>query len=221
MQIEAESDLDAFWSREAQKVNWFEKWSSVFSWDPPKFRWFEGGKTNLSYNCLDLQEKKGRGGHLALIATGENGERRTFTYSELLVEVKRIAAALRSLGVRKGDRVAIYMPAVPEAIATMLATTRIGAMHVVIFAGFGSDALADRIQASGAKLLISSARTSRRGKEVDLASIVKKAAANPHSPLEHVVILADNGSGTQAGDEKELAWGEFLDRGKGLSSLTR
>jgi len=222
MQTEAEDDPETFWSNEAGKVNWFDKWSNVFSWNPPEFRWFEGGKTNMSYNCLDLQVEKGRGAHQALIALNEKNEMRTYTYSDLLAEVKRVAASLRALGVRKGDRVAIYMPVMPEAIAAMLATTRIGAIHMVVFAGFGSDALAERIRLSGSKVLLSADSTWRRGNEVKLSPIVKKAISAVGSPLEHVVLLsrthsnADDFGSSNRG--RELTWEEFLVQGKGHDS---
>ena len=118
---------------------------------PPTFRWFEGGLTNLAWNALDHHVAGGRGGHAALVGVNERGERRVFTYAELLSQVERIAAALRGLGIGKGDRVTIYMPTCPEAILLMLAVVRIGAIHLVVFAGFGSGALGDRIRASGSR----------------------------------------------------------------------
>ena len=142
----AESDPDRFWAEEAGKLHWFQPWSRVFETDPPEFKWFSGGRTNLCYNCLDRHVESGRGGHAALIYENERGERRVFTYHELWMHVKRVAAALRGLGVRRGDRVAIYMPTMPEAIMAMLACARIGAIHLVVFAGFGSGALAERIR---------------------------------------------------------------------------
>ena len=190
MWTEAEDDSETFWTREASKVNWFERWSSVLAWTPPTFRWFDGGKTNLSYNCLDLQVEKGRGSHRALIAENERGETEARTYSQLLADVERLAAALRGIGVKKGDRVAIYMPTIPEAVAAMLATTRIGAVHIVVFAGFGSEALSERIALAGAKVLLTADATWRKGKEVRLWPIVEGALGAAGSPVEHVVVLS-------------------------------
>ena len=131
------------------------------------FRWFSGGLTNLSYNCLDYHVARGRGGHAALIALDERGERSVYTYAQLLTGVRAVAAALRGLGVGRGDRVGIYMPTMPEAIMAMLAATRIGAIHLVVFAGFGSGALAERLRLAGARVLLTADVTWRKGREVD------------------------------------------------------
>src|SRR5918999_609248 len=165
---DAAADPDAFWTRAAEQVPWFRRWDTTFTWEPPTFRWFEGGLTNLSYNCLDLHVARGWGGHAALIALDERGERRVYTYAQLLAGVERVAAALRGLSVGKGDRVGIYMPTTPEAIMAMLAATRIGAIHLVVFAGFGSGALAERMRLSGARVLLTADQTWRKGRTVDL-----------------------------------------------------
>src|SRR5215204_721863 len=117
---------DGLWAEAADQLPWFAPWERVFEWTPPTFRWFVGGRTNLSYNCLDHHVQRGWGGHAALIAENERGERRVLTYAQLLEEVKRTAAAVRGLGVKRGDRIAIYMPTCVEAIVLMLAVTRIG-----------------------------------------------------------------------------------------------
>jgi acetyl-CoA synthetase len=139
---------DDFWARAARELPWFRPWDRVFEWNFPTFRWFVGGETNLAYNALDRHVLSGRGDHTALIYLNERGERRRFTYRELLTLVEQIAAALRGLGIVKGDRLTIYMPTSPEAIALMLATVRIGAIHSVVFAGFGANALGGRIAGS-------------------------------------------------------------------------
>src|SRR3989304_4794191 len=156
---ETKDDVVGFWGRAAEDLPWFRKWDKVFERDYPSFRWFINGLTNISYNAVDRHVANGRGGHAALIYENEAGERRVFTYAQLLEEVKRVAAALRALGVKKGDRVAVYMPTMPEAIISLLAITRIGAIHLVVFAGFGAPALADRIQACSAKVLLTAAVT--------------------------------------------------------------
>ena len=189
-QHEAQSDPEAFWAKAAREVFWFRTWDRVLEWEPPTFRWFTGATTNISYNCLDLQVERGNGGRTALIAEHEDGSRRLFTYAQLLGEVKRVAAALRALGVRRGDRVAIYMPTMPEAIMTMLATTRIGAIHLVVFAGFGSGALAERCRLAGTRVMIVADQTTRKGNPIDLWKLVKDALAQPGSPIEKVVMLA-------------------------------
>ena len=167
---EGKENPEAFWEKAAKELHWFKTWDSVFEWNYPNFRWFSGGQTNLAYNALDFHVKRGWGGHTALIYINERGERRLFTYAHMLYEVKRIAAALRGMGIKKGDRLTIYMPTCPEAIMLMLATVRIGAIHSVVFAGFGENALGDRIQASGSRLVFTTDITYRKGKEIGRAS---------------------------------------------------
>ena len=161
------ADPEAFWARAASELPWFRPWDQVFEWSFPTFRWFIGAETNLAYNALDRHVANGRGSHPALIYMNERGERRTFSYAALLALVERIAAALRALGIGKGDRLTIYMPTSPEAIALMLATVRIGAIHSVVFAGFGANALGGRISASGSRLVFAADVTYRKGKEVE------------------------------------------------------
>ena len=192
-QQDAAADPDAFWARAAAQLPWFRPWDETFAWDPPTFRWFSGGLTNLSYNALDHHVAAGRGGHAALIAHNERGERQVYTYAQLLAEVKAVAAALRGLGVGRGDRVAVYLPTIPEAIMAMLAITRIGAIHLVVFAGFGSGALAERMRLAGARVLLTADVTWRKGREIDLWAIAAEALQDPQSPLEHVVILPRRG----------------------------
>src|SRR5690606_23668840 len=153
------------------------RWDRVFEATDGSFRWFAGGLTNLSYNAVDRHVEVGWAGQAALIYEAETGERRVFTYGQLLEEVKRIAAALRGVGVGRGDRVAIYMPTCPEAIAAMLAVTRIGAIHVVVFAGFGSQALGQRVGAAGARVVLTADVTHRKGRAVPLKPIVDEALA--------------------------------------------
>ena len=175
-------DPERFWERAADELPWFRRWDRVFEWTFPTFRWFIGAETNLAYNAVDRHVAAGRAGHAALIYLNERGEREVFTYAQLLHEVKRIAAALRGLGVRRGDRLTIYMPPCPQAIALMLATVRIGAIHSVVFAGFGARALADRIQASGSRLVFTADITYRKGKHVRLKEIVDQALESGGAP---------------------------------------
>src|SRR5712692_6762218 len=180
---------DDFWAEAAGQLHWFKKWERVFQWDFPVFRWFIGGETNLAYNCLDVHVRRGWGGHTALIYLNERGDRRSFSYAQMAREVERIAAALRGLGLGRGDRLTIYMPTCPEAIMLMLATVRIGAIHSVVFAGFGAGALGDRVRASGSRLVFTADVTYRKGKDVPLKEIVDAALAGGEHPVEHVVVL--------------------------------
>jgi len=205
---------EEFWARAADELPWFRKWDSVFERDDPSFRWFVGAQTNLAYNCLDHHVANGRGDNTALIYVNERGERRRFTYRELAAEVERVAAGLRALGIGKGDCLTIYMPTSPEAIMAMLATVRIGAIHSVVFAGFGAGALAERIQASGSRLVFTADVGYRKGTEVQLKEIVDAALETGGEGVEHVVVLWRGDAGAPASD-RELGWDEFLARGVG------
>jgi acetyl-CoA synthetase len=209
-QQDAAADPDGFWGRAAEQLPWFRKWDRVFEWTPPTFRWYVGGQTNLAYNCLDYHVARGWGGHAALIAETERGDRRVYTYAQLLEAVKHAAAALRGLGLGKGDRVAIYMPTCPEAIVLMLACARIGAIHLVVFAGFGAGALGDRIQLAGARAVFTADVTCRKGRDVPLKGIVDDAIAHGGQTVERVVVLrrADGAVPMQPG--RDLEWPAFL-----------
>jgi len=207
---EGEEDPEGFWARAADELPWFRKWDRPFVWERPSFRWFVGGVTNLAHNALDRHVTSGRGGHAALVYLNERGERRVFTYAQLLHEVERIAAALRGIGVRRGDRITIYMPTSPEAIALMLATVRIGAIHCVVFAGFGAKALGDRIAASGSKAVFTADVTFRKGKETRLKEIVDDAVALSGAPVEQVVILKRGRDPVPFEGGRDVWWPEFL-----------
>lgn len=214
-QQDAAADPDAFWARAAEQLHWFRPWDQILEWEPPTFRWFDGGLTNMSYNCLDLHVARGWGGHAALIAQNERGERRVFTYAQLLAGVEAIAAALRGLGVGRGDRVGIYMPTMPEAIMTMLACARIGANHLVVFAGFGSGALAERLRLAGARVLLGTDITWRKGKEVQLWEIIAGALSDEESPIERVVLLPRGDHLPELQPGRDLTWEEFIAGGRG------
>ncbi len=210
-------DPDGFWGRAAEQLPWFRKWDQVFDWQYPSFKWFVGGQTNIAYNCLDHHVKNGWGGHTALIYANERGERRLFSYGQLKWEVERAAAALRGMGLGKGDRLTVYMPTCPEAIILMLACVRIGAIHSVVFAGFGANALADRIKASGSKLIFTADVTYRKGKDVRLKEIVDGALELDCDTVEHAVVLQRTADGAPMTASRDLDWNEFLERGKGQS----
>ncbi len=212
---DAREHPDDFWADAASQLHWFKKWDRVFEWNFPNFRWFIGGETNMAYNCLDAHVRRGWGGHTALIYLNERGERRSLSYAELAREVERLAAALRGLGLGKGDRLTIYMPTCPEAIMLMLATVRIGAIHSVVFAGFGAGALGDRVRASGSRLVFTADVTYRKGKEVALKEIVDAALAGGDHPVEHVVVLPRSAAAPALQAGRDLTWSEFLARGAG------
>ena len=212
---EAKDDTDAFWGKAAEQLPWFRKWDKVFEWEPPTFRWFVGGQTNLAYNCIDHHVEQGRGEHTALIYANERGERRLFTYAELKSEVETLAAALRGMGIEKGDRLTIYMPVSPEAIMLMLATVRIGAIHSVVFAGFGAGALSDRIQASGSRLVFTADVTYRKGKDVQLKEIVDAAMEITDEGVENVIVLNRREGGASMNASRDIDWAEFVARGDG------
>ncbi len=213
---DATDDPDQFWARAAGELAWLRQWDRVFEWDYPTFRWFVGGQTNLAYNALDHHVKRGWGGHAALIYATERGERQVFTYAMMLHHVERIAAALRGMGIKKGDRLTIYMPVCPESIMLMLATVRIGAMHSVVFAGFGAGAIADRVKASGSRLVFTTDKTYRKGKDVALKGLVDAAIDLGCDAVEHVVVLRRGGVEAST-RERDLDWNDFLARGEGHS----
>ena len=154
MYEEAERDRLAFWEKQASNLYWHKKWDTVLDWQPPFAKWFVGGKLNASYNALDRHVLEGRGDRVAFLFEGEPGDTRKITYSDLLKEVKKAANALTSLGIKDGDRVAIYMPMILEAAVAMLACARVGAAHSVVFGGFSADSLLARIQDADATLVI-------------------------------------------------------------------
>ncbi len=211
---EAADDPVAFWERAAEGLPWFRKWDDVFDWQPPEFRWFSGAKTNLAYNCIDHHVNRGWGGHAALVYANERGERQVFTYSQLKHEVERIAASLRAMGIEKGDRITIYMPISAEAIMLMLATVRIGAIHSVVFAGFGAGALGDRIEASGSRLVFATDITYRAGRDIPLKHIVDASLEIGGDSVEHLVVLRRNPD-TPMTPDRDIDWNDFLARGAG------
>ena len=181
-------DPEAFWSEVASELHWFEQWSDVHVWDEPFTKWFVGGKTNLAYNALDHQIAQGRGNKVAFFWEGEPGDRRVLTYSDMLREVSKFSNVLKARGVRKGDRVAIYMPLIPEAAVAMLACARIGATHSVVFGGFSAHALADRVNDAQAKVIVTADGGWRRGTVLPLKPAVDECADDCPS-LESVIVV--------------------------------
>ncbi len=179
---------DAFWGSVAKELVWSRRWKKVLQWDPPNARWFVGGKTNISVNCLDRHLKTEVRNRAAILWEGEPGEERTLTYAQLHRETCRFAGVLRRLGVRKGDRVTLYLPMIPELAIAMLACARIGAVHSVVFAGFSAESLRDRINDSRATVLITADGGYRRGAQIPLKQIADEALRATPS-IQHVVIV--------------------------------
>ncbi len=186
-------DFQAYWARWAEELEWFRKWDRVLEWTPPHAKWFLGGKLNVCHNCVDRHLTGPRRRKTALLWEGEPGDRRSFTYAQLAREVCRFANVLKGLGVEKGDRVAIYLPMIPEAAFAMLACARIGAPHSVVFGGFSADSLADRIADVQAKLLVTADGGWRRGALVPLKAAADRAVARCPS-IESVLVVARHGS---------------------------
>jgi len=204
MYDEAERDWQGFWARQAADLlDWSEEWHTILQWDLPFAKWFVGGKLNASYNCVDRHVEAGRGTQVAIHWEGEPGDTRTITYAELQADVSRFAAVLRSLGVAKGDRVAIYMPMIPELPVAMLACARLGAPHSVVFGGFSSESLRDRINDAEAKVLITADGGWRRGQVIPLKENADAAVAASPS-IDHVVVVRRT--------DKPVAWDDDRDR---------
>lgn len=210
-------DPEAFWERAALEIPWFRTWDRVYDADPPTFRWFVGARTNIAHNALDRHVEEGNGDRNALIYFNERGDRATFTYEQLLHEVTRVAAALRGLGVVKGDRVTLSMPTCPEAVMLMLGCMRIGAIHSVVFAGFGAQALADRISASGSRVVFTADITYRKGKEIPLKPLVDEALLTGGHEVEHVVVLQRSDDPPALHDDRDIPWEVFLAGADGQS----
>ena len=191
---EANVDYEAFWARQAEElISWDTPWQTICEWNLPYSKWFVGGSLNVSYNCVDRHVLAGKGEKVALHFEGEPGDQRTVTYAELLDEVQRFANVLKGLGVGKGDRVNIYLPMIVEAVVAMLACARIGAAHSVVFGGFSSQALADRINDAQAKVLITADGGYRRGEVFALKPQADEAVASTPS-IEHVVVVRRGGN---------------------------
>ncbi|WP_242086571.1 AMP-binding protein, partial [Microbacterium lacticum] len=205
---QADADREAFWAEQARALHWHTPFTQVLDWSNPPFaQWFADGELNVAYNCLDRHVEAGNGDRVALLWEGEPGDSRRVTYAELTDEVKRVANVLTGLGVEAGDRVAIYLPMIPEAIAAMLAVARLGAIHSVIFGGFSADSLRTRIDDAGAKVVITSDGGYRKGRVSPLKPAVDQALADrgngPQATVEHVLVVRRT--------ENEVGWTEGRD----------
>jgi acetyl-CoA synthetase len=200
---------EKFWARAAQELHWFRKWDKVLEWKAPWAKWFVGGEINLSYNCLDRHVQTARKNKAALIWESEPGEIRTYTYQQLWKEVQKFANVLKNLGVRKGDRVAIYMGMTPELPIAMLACARIGAPHSIVFGGFSANALVDRIHDSQAVAVVTQDGSYRRGAEVKLFPAVEEALKSCPS-VKHVVIYKRTGTAINTTGGRDHWWHELM-----------
>ncbi len=206
---ESVEEPERFWGRAAEELHWFRKWDKVLEWKSPWAKWFVGGQINLSYNCLDRHVQTARKNKAALVWESEPGDVRTYTYQQLWKEVQKFANVLKSLGIRKGDRVAIYMGMTPELPIAMLACARIGAPHSVVFGGFSSNALVDRIHDSQATAVITQDGSYRRGAEVKLFPAVEEALKSCPS-VRHVVVYKRTGSQIHLQAGRDHWWHELM-----------
>jgi acetyl-CoA synthetase len=207
---QAEQDLEGFWADEAERLHWVKPWDRVLEWDPPFAKWFVGGQLNVSDNCLDRHVEAGGGDKVAYHWEGEPGDTRSITYAELRDDVARFANGLKSIGVQRGDRVNIYMGMIPELPVAMLACARLGAAHSVVFGGFSSDALRDRINDAEAKVLITQDEGWRSGKVVPLKQNADDGVADTPS-IEKVVVLRRTGNEVPWTEGRDVWWHDLVE----------
>jgi acetyl-CoA synthetase len=211
----AAADREVFWAEQARTLHWHTPFTKTLDWSNPPFAtWFEDGELNVAYNCLDRHVEAGHGDRVALLWEGEPGDERRVTYAELTDEVKRLANVLTDLGVEAGDRVAIYLPMIPEAVASMLAVARIGAIHSVVFGGFSADSLRSRIDDAGAKLVITSDGGYRKGRVSPLKPAVDQALGDrghgPQETVEHVLVVRRTENEVGWKDGRDLWWHDLV-----------
>ena len=206
----AEHDWQGFWKSWADKLEWIKPYDTVLEWDEPFAKWFTGGKLNVSVNALDRHVRAGRGERIAYYFEGEPGDRRTITYAELLRDVCKLANGLRRLGVRKGDRIAIYMPMIPELPVALLACARIGAAHSVIFGGFSPDSIVDRVNDAECVAIITADQGWRRGKHVPLKANCDEAIAKGMPSLKHVVVAKRVGEAVDMVAGRDHWWSDVV-----------
>ena len=208
----ASEDVTTYWGKEADKLYWFKKWDKVLEWEPPFAKWFLNGKINVAYNCLDRHAEGPRRNKPAIIWEGEPGDSVTLTYKELTREVKRFANVLKNQGIKKGDRITLYMPMIPELTIAMLACTRLGAVHSIVFGGFSSQALAERINDCQSKLVIIADSGYRRGGVIPLKHSVNTALENTPT-VESVIVVGRIGDNALAAmqDGRDYWWHELME----------
>ena len=208
---EADTDRLAFWEKQANRLHWDQKWNQVVDWQLPFAKWFIGGRLNAAYNCLDRHVMQGRGDRVAFYFEGEPGDTQTITYADLLSRVCQAANALKALGIKQGDRIAIYMPMIPEAAVAMLACARLGAMHSVVFGGFSADSLLSRIQDADASLVITADGGFRKGAPFALKPAVDEALKGKTN-VKNVLVVKRTGQETAFDDSRDIWWHELVEK---------
>jgi len=209
---EAAADRLGFWAKQAEFLAWDKKWDQVLDWQPPFAKWFIGGKLNACYNALDRHVLEGRGDRVAFYFEGEPGDSRAITYAQMLTDVKKATNALIELGVKSGDRVAIYMPMIPEAAVAMLACARLGAMHSVVFGGFSADSLITRIEDADATLVITADGGFRKGAAFALKPIIDEALSMQKNNVRKVLVFKRTGQEVAFNPEIDIWWHDIVDR---------
>lgn len=205
-------NLEQFWSNEANNLLWFKKWDKILDWNPPFAKWFVGGQLNVSVNCVDRHIDNHHKNKAAIIWQGENGTVQTYTYYQLYLAVNRVASGLKELGINKGDRITIYLPMIPELLITMLACTRIGAIHTVVFSGFSIKALSDRVNDSMSKLIITADYGIRRGNKIQLKKVVDEAISI--MPTVENIIILNRGTDELSLSKNEITWQQLIENAK-------
>lgn len=208
-QNDAISNLEAFWEKQAERIPWFKRWDKTLVWEEPFAKWFVGGELNASYACVDAHLHSWRKNKVAVYWEDEAGNTKSLSYTQLYREVNRFASVLEKIGVKKGDRVVLYLPMIPELVVSMLAIARLGAVHTVVFSGFSSQALADRIDDTGAKVLITADFGVRRGKRVPLKNIVDDAMNNTPT-IENVIVIKRTKEETSMKEGRDLFYDELV-----------
>ena len=203
----SQDDFIRFWENQAKSLKWFKPWDTTLNWNPPFAKWFEGGLLNASYNALDIHQTE-KSDKIAIFWEGEDTSQRSISYAELFIQVKKFANVLKSLGIKKGDRVTIYLPMVPELVISMLGCARIGAIHTVVFSGFSSTSLRDRVEDSESKIVITADGGFRKGKIIKLKDIVDEAVSEVKS-IEHVIVF-ERVKGKITLNEKDHLWSELM-----------
>jgi len=210
LQLAAEQDYEGFWAERASELHWFRKWEKVLDdSNKPFFKWFTGGITNIAYNCLDVHTKTARRNKLSLIWEGEDGSSRTYSYYALHRETCKFANVLKSMGIKKGDRVTIYMGRIPELMIAMLACARVGAIHSVVYGGFSVEALHERLEDSQSKVLIVADGSFQRGKIVPLKEIADEALQRA-ATVEHCLVVKRTGQPVNMEAGRDMWYHELL-----------